>query len=231
MTWEGQACHKHFFSFFPPLVTFHNFTSNVSRQPFLLTSHSPHPLPSERCKVNISIGLQWPVSTALIPTLLFEGSIVPDLLAWFACLWIMAEEPQSGLLPIEPFLLMIGPELKTYMTYFDIRLWSRSPRPYTTWTGMHCMQRFGPACPALCTVKHWLRYSIPVSTQHVWEFPRYPALLFEQRQVILRSGSYNFVVPHGPSCHQSNSDMINWCRGDFNVQWFLLYLSDCMSLG
>lgn len=22
-------------------------------------------------------------------------------------------------------------------------------------------------------------------------------------------------MPHGPSCHQSNADMINWCRGDF----------------
>lgn len=87
-----------FFSFLS-LLSFHNFTTNVSGQPFLFTSHSPHPLPLERCKVNISIGLQWPVSAALIPTLLFEGSIVPDLLAWFACLWIMAKEPQSGLLP------------------------------------------------------------------------------------------------------------------------------------
>lgn len=54
--------------------------SNVSEQPFPFTSHFPHPLRLERCKVNISIGLQWPVSAALIPTLLVEGSIVPDLL-------------------------------------------------------------------------------------------------------------------------------------------------------
>lgn len=72
---------SHAFFLLSSLLTFHNFTSNVSGQPFLFTSHSPHPLPLERCKVNISIGLQWPVSAALIPTLLFEGSIVPDLLA------------------------------------------------------------------------------------------------------------------------------------------------------
>lgn len=68
--------------------------------------HSLHPLPLERCKVNISIGLHWPVSAALIPTLLFEGSIVPDLLAWFACLWIMAKKPQAGLLPSTHFTFL-----------------------------------------------------------------------------------------------------------------------------
>lgn len=78
------------------------------RQPFLFASHSPHPLPLERCKVNISIGLQWPVSASLIPTLLFEGSIVPDLLAWFACLWIMAKKLQSGPLPSTYFSLSRG---------------------------------------------------------------------------------------------------------------------------
>lgn len=95
----SHAFFPSFLLFLPSIIS----TSNVSGQCFLSTSHSPHPLPLQRCKVNISIGLQWPVSTALIPTLLFEGSIVPDLLAWFACLWIMAKEPQSGLLPIYPF--------------------------------------------------------------------------------------------------------------------------------
>lgn len=93
-----------FFSFFfvLPSIILRQMWAGSS---FLFTSHSPHPLPLERCKVNISIGLQWPVSAALIPTLLFEGSIVPDLLPWFACLWIMAEEPQSGLLPSTHFSL------------------------------------------------------------------------------------------------------------------------------
>lgn len=122
MTWEGQACHVHFS--FPPLLTFHNFTSNVSRQLFLFTSYSPHPLPLERCKVNISIGLQWPVSAALIPTLLFEGSIVPDLLPWFACMWIMAKEPQSGLHPSTHLSL---PQVWSPKTYRNHTTYSMEP--------------------------------------------------------------------------------------------------------
>ena len=132
------------------LLTFHNFTSNASGQPFLFTSHSAHPLPLERCKVNISIGLQWPVSAALIPTLLFEGSIVPDLLAWFACLWIMAEEPQSGLLPSTHCSLSGVWSLKTYKNYCDIPLWYRAPHPrsYTMWRGLHwyCNVNYSSAC-------------------------------------------------------------------------------------
>lgn len=117
MTWEGQACHK---AYTHTLLTFHNFMSNATGQPFLLTSSTPHLLPLERCKVNISIGLQWPVSAALIPTLLFESSIVPDLLAWFACLWIMATESQSGLLPSTHFLLLTGLKLKTSTVWFTV---------------------------------------------------------------------------------------------------------------
>lgn len=144
MAWEGQARHKHFSLLFS-LRTFHNFTTNASGQPVLLTSHSPHPLPLERCKVNISIGLQWPVSAALIPTLLFEGSIVPDLLAWFACLWIMARQPQSGLLPSALFLLITGLKLKIYTVWltviYTLMLWSlSSSAELYTWTGMHCRQ-------------------------------------------------------------------------------------------
>ena len=121
---------SHAFSSLSSRLTFHNFTSNVSGQSFLFTSHSTHPLPLERCKVNISIGLQWPVSAALIPTLLFEGSIVPDLLAWFACLWIMAEKPESGLLPSTHFL--------TYMNYGDVPLRYGVPSTSlaTIWTGV-----------------------------------------------------------------------------------------------
>lgn len=166
MTWEGQACHKHFFLLFS-LFTFHNFTSNASGQPFLFTSHSPHPLPLERCKVNISIGLQWPVSAALIPTLLFEGSIVPDLLAWFACLWIMAKEPQYGLLPSTHFSLS--------QVWSSTHIWITVIYPY----GMESLFLSHIPCSLGCTVyrychtgctsalqrKHWLRYSIPVCTK------------------------------------------------------------------
>lgn len=121
------------FSFLPlahhRLLTFHHFTSNATGQPFLLTSYTLHPLPLERCKVNISIGLQWPVSAALIPTLLFESSIVPDLLAWFACLWIMAREPLSGLLPSTPFLLIWSSKHILYDSGWYIPLCYGAARP------------------------------------------------------------------------------------------------------
>lgn len=148
------------------LLTFHNFTSNATGQPFLFTSHSAHPLPLERCKVNISIGLQWPVSAALIPTLLFEGSIVPDLLAWFACLWIMAEEPQSGLLPSTHCSLSWVWSLK--------HIWITVIYPY----GMEPLILGHIPCGVGCTdtvmqtiprpsAQHRLRYSIPVYTKHM----------------------------------------------------------------
>ena len=179
-TWEGQACHKDFFPLLfphPGLLTFHNVTSNPTRQPFLLTSSSPHPLPLERCKVNISIGLQWPVSAALISTLLFESSIVPDLLAWFACLWIMAREPLSGLLPSTPFLL----------------IWHSKHILYDS-----ALQR-AAAWNARPSVQHWLRFSIPVCVRHTCgNSPDAPPLFSGQRWVILKSGSYNFAVPEGP---------------------------------
>lgn len=163
------------------LPTFHNFTSKASRQPFLFTSHSPHPLPLERCKVNISIGLQWPVSTALIPTLLFEGSIVPDLLAWFACLWIMAKEPQSGLLPSTHFSLS--------QVWSSTYIWITVIYPY----GMEPLILGHILCGLGCTVcgdsvtqttpqpvvQH-CRYSIPVYTKAMGvKFPRYPAPVLE----------------------------------------------------
>lgn len=60
------------------------------------------------------------------------------------------------------------------------------------------------------SVQHWLRYSIPVCIRHTCaNSPDAPTLLPEQRRVILRSGSYNFVVPDGPRCHQSHRDVIN----------------------
>lgn len=106
------------------------------------------------------------------------------------------------------------------MNYCDILLWYGvpCPQPFTVWTGMHCMHRY-------CHTNYTSTYSIaltqvfnPSFNLHQTfgcKFPRHPALVLEYRPVIVRSGSYNFVGPHGPSSHQSNTDMINWCRGDF----------------
>lgn len=167
-TWEGQACRKDsFFSLpspHPSLLTFHNFTSNATRQPFLLTSYSPHPLPLERCKVNISIGLQWPVSDALIPTLLFESSIVPDLLAWFACLWITAGQPLSGLLPSTPFLLIWSSKHILYDSGWYILLCYGTARP---------PPNTGPK-PAAISAALTQVFNPSLHPPHVCKFPRCP---------------------------------------------------------
>lgn len=219
MTWEGWACHEQFFLLFS-LLTFHNFTSNASGQPFLFTSHSPHPLPLERCKVNISIGLQWPVSAALIPTLLFEGSIVPDLLAWFACLWIMAKEPRSGLLPSTHFSLS--------WVWSSKHIWITVIYPYgmeSLILGYMLRRPRRAVCPDTVTpptVHYWLRHSIPVwtYTKHMGvnspDAPHTGARAEGRR--CLRSSVYNFVAPRGPSSHQSNPDAINWRRGDLKCE-------------
>lgn len=56
--------------------------------------------------------------------------------------------------------------------------------------------------------------------------PDAPTLVSEQRRAILRSGSYNFVVPDGPPCHQSRRDVINRRAGQI-----LLHLSRLFGAG
>ena len=155
--------HFFFFRLYLPSII---FTSNVSGQPFLFTFLSPHPLPLERCNVNISIGLQWPVSAALIPTLLFEGSIVPDLLAWFACLWIMANEPEGWPSPSVQFSFSWVWSSKhtvceitvIYLYAMDSVILSR------TLHGLGCTVCIDTVMQSTPqpTIQQWLRYSIPL---------------------------------------------------------------------
>lgn len=164
---KAKPVAKIFFSLLfphPSLLTFHNFTSDATGEPFLLTSYSLHPLPLERCKVNISIGLQWPVSAALIPALLFESSIVPDLLPWFACLWIMAREPLSGPLPSTPFLLIQSSKHILYDSGRYLPLWSRAARPPPS-TGL----KHTAISAALTQV-----FNPSLHLPHVCKFPRCP---------------------------------------------------------
>lgn len=93
-----------------------NFTSNVSKQPFLFTSHFQHPLGLARCKENISIGLQWPVSAALIPTLVFEGLHCSRFTG------LICQEATASRVPTNPHIQMLGSKFKIRIKLQDITL-------------------------------------------------------------------------------------------------------------
>lgn len=101
------------------------------------------------------------------------------------------------------------------MNYCDIPLWYGAPHPrsYTMWSGLHwyCNANYSSACSTAPTQV----FNPSLHQTQGRKFPRYPTLVLERRPVILGSGSYNFIRPRGPSSHQSNTDMVNWCRGDF----------------
>lgn len=98
MTWEVQARHVDSSPrplFLPSVIFF--FASNVSRQPFFFSPYTLHihylcgdAKWTFQLDCNGQLALLW-------SPLCSEGSIVPDLPAWFACLWIMGRTPQSGL--------------------------------------------------------------------------------------------------------------------------------------